>query len=74
VIFTRSQKAQAEMFYGLPPAALDAVEDALLRSGKFVLVYGNADADVLRYVPPQQRPGAAARHPPGVPPRRGEVS
>lgn len=74
VIFTRSQKAQAQMFYGVPPSALDGVEDALLRSGKFVLVYRNADADVLRYVPPQQRTGASEPHAPSAPPKRGAVS
>jgi len=53
VIFTRSQMAQAQMFYGVPPSALRGVEQALLQSGKFVLVYSNADTDILVYVRPQ---------------------
>ncbi len=39
VIVTRSQMAQAQLFYGVPPSALRGVEQALLESGKFVLVY-----------------------------------
>lgn len=55
VLFTRSQKAQAEMFNSAPPSDFDIVEQDLLATGKFVLVYHNADADVLMYVRPSQR-------------------
>lgn len=50
VIFTRSQMAQAQMFYDVSPSALRGVEQALLQSGKFVLIYSNSDADILVYV------------------------
>jgi hypothetical protein len=53
VILTRSQMAQAQMFYGVPPSALRGVEQALLESGKFVLLYSNPDADILMYARPQ---------------------
>ena len=64
VIITRSQKMQAEMFYGVPPAAFDAVEHKLLASGKFVLVYKNSDAAVLMYVRPHHsKKDAHPNHP-----------
>jgi hypothetical protein len=53
VIITRSQMAQAQLFYGVPPSALRGVEQALLESGRFVLLYSNPDADVLLYARPQ---------------------
>ena len=51
LIITRSQKAAAELFSGLPHGALDRLEGALLRSGKFELMYSNPDAQILKYVP-----------------------
>ncbi len=63
VIFTRSQKAQAQMFYGVPPAALEAVEQALLASGKFTLIYSNPDADILQYVHPPSASPASSQSP-----------
>jgi len=51
LIITRSQKAAAELFSGLPPGTLDRLEGALLRSGKFELMYSNPDAQILKYVP-----------------------
>jgi len=51
LIFTRSQKAEAELLSGLPPGALDRLENALLRSRKFILVYSNPDAQILEYAP-----------------------
>lgn len=50
IIFTRSQKAQAEMFYSVPASDFDQVEQGLLASGKFILIYHNPDADILVYV------------------------
>ncbi len=47
LIFTRSQKATAESSLGLSSDALDRLEDVLISSGKFRLVYGNADAQIL---------------------------
>ena len=49
LIFTRSQKATAQSD-GLPPGILDRLEQALLASGKFVLVYSNADAQIFRHI------------------------
>lgn len=51
VVITRSQKAASEVLGGQPPGALDRLEDALLRSGKFTLIYSNSDAQILKYVP-----------------------
>jgi hypothetical protein len=58
LIFTRSQKATAESTLGLSSDALDRLEDALVSSGKFRLVYGNPDAQILLFQPSQahQRP------------------
>jgi hypothetical protein len=50
VIFSRSQKAQAQMFASVSPAAFDAVQDALLASGRFELIYQNPDAEILLYL------------------------
>ena len=47
LIFTRSQKATAESSLGLSSDALDRLEDVLVSSGKFKLVYGNPDAQIL---------------------------
>ena len=49
LIFTRSQKATAESTLGLSSDALDRLEDALVSSGKFRLVYGNPDAQILLF-------------------------
>ncbi len=51
LIITRSQKAAAELLSGLPPGALDRLENALLKSRKFILVYSNPDAQILEYAP-----------------------
>jgi len=50
LIITRSQKAAAELSSGLPPEAFDRLENALLRSRKFILIYSNPDAQILEYV------------------------
>jgi hypothetical protein len=49
VIFSRSQKAQAQLYAGVPAATFTAVERALLTTGRFSIVYSNPDADVLVY-------------------------
>ncbi len=48
LIFTRSQKAMADS-EGMPPAMLDQFQKAILASGKFKMVYSNADAQVFVY-------------------------
>jgi len=48
LIFTRSQKAMADS-EGMPPTMLDQFQKAILASGKFKMVYSNADAQVLVY-------------------------
>ena len=48
LIFTRSQKATADSA-GLPPGTLDRLEDALLKSGKFKMMYRNPDAQIFAY-------------------------
>jgi hypothetical protein len=50
LIFTRSQKATAESTLGLPSDALDRLENVLISSGKFKLVYSNPDAQILIFV------------------------
>lgn len=50
MIFTRSQKAWAYSLSGLPPDALDQLEDALLKSGKFRTTYSNVDAQILTFI------------------------
>jgi hypothetical protein len=67
VILTRSQMAQAQLFYGVPPSALRGVEQALLESGKFVLVYRNPDADILMYARLQLASSPASKHSSTVP-------
>jgi uncharacterized membrane protein YhaH (DUF805 family) len=47
LIFTRSQKATTELFSGLPPGTLDRLENALLRSKEFKLVYNNPDVQIF---------------------------
>jgi hypothetical protein len=48
LIFTRSQKAVAQAV-GLPPGTLERLEQALLTSGKFALVYSNPDAQIFQF-------------------------
>ena len=66
VIFTRSQKAQAQMFGGVSPVALEGVENALLRSGDFAMIYSNTDADILVYTHSRQQ-SALPNDPPATP-------
>ncbi|MFL5654294.1 MAG: hypothetical protein ACJ8CB_08970 [Ktedonobacteraceae bacterium] len=50
VIFTRGQKATAYSFEGFPRGTLERLEGALLKSGKFKLIYSNPDAQILMFV------------------------
>jgi len=50
VIFTRSAKASSSLLSGLPQGTLDRLEDVLLKSRKFKLVYRNSDAQILEYL------------------------
>lgn len=49
LIFTRSQKATAQSV-GLPPGILDRLEQSLLASRKFALVYSNSDSQIFLYI------------------------
>jgi hypothetical protein len=49
LLFTRAQKMTVEATTDFPPNALDRLEQALLASGKFKLLYKNTDAQVLVY-------------------------
>jgi len=66
-LFTRSEDAQVDLFYGLPtPGAstgqgrgsLDRLVDAMVASGRFSVVYRNADSMIL--TPAHRGNGAAA--------------
>jgi hypothetical protein len=50
LIFTRSEKAYAYSYTGFPPDTLEQLEDALLRSGKFKIIYSNPDAQIFEYI------------------------
>jgi hypothetical protein len=52
IFFTRSQKATAEITSGLPSDTLDRLEDSLLLSGAFQLIYINSDVQILQYAGP----------------------
>jgi hypothetical protein len=47
LIITRSQKAYVDMFYGFGPGALDRLEQGLIDSGQFTVLYRGEDATVL---------------------------
>lgn len=50
LIFTRSQKAWAYELTDLPPGTLEHLESALLKSGKFKMIYNNPDIQVFEYL------------------------
>jgi GT2 family glycosyltransferase len=50
VIFTRSERAQAQMYNDVSPEAFDQLEQTLLQSGRFTVIYSTPDAQVLEYV------------------------
>ena len=57
LIITRSQTAQLELL-GYPPTLLQRLDQAVSRSGQFVLVYRNAEAKVWRVRQSRQAPAA----------------
>lgn len=50
LLFTRGEKAQAHLLYGLPNDALDRLEDAMLKSEEFKQIYSNRDAQIFIFV------------------------
>ena len=50
LLFTRSEQAHATSYLGFSSNALDQLEAALLRSGKFKLLYNNRDAQILQFI------------------------
>jgi hypothetical protein len=46
LLITRIQKAEIDMLGDLPPGALDQIEQALLQSGRFLVLYSNQDAAI----------------------------
>ncbi|HET8909927.1 MAG TPA: hypothetical protein VFN23_00585 [Ktedonobacteraceae bacterium] len=50
LIFTRGQKAYGIVYNGLPDDTLDRLENALLASGDFKLIYRNPDAQILLFL------------------------
>jgi hypothetical protein len=50
LIFTRSSKAASYSLDGLPSDMLDRLEDAMLKSGKFKMVYNNRDAQIFIFL------------------------
>ena len=54
LIFTRSQKAWAYELTDLPPGSLEQLEVAVLKSGKFKMIYNNPDVQIFEYLPPPQ--------------------
>jgi hypothetical protein len=57
MVFTRGQKAWAYSLSGLPPGSLEHLEDALLKSRKFKMVYSNPDVQILMFL--EQPKGSA---------------
>ena len=47
LIITRSQKADVNALGLMPAGSLDVIEQALLKSPKFQVIYGNADAKIF---------------------------
>jgi hypothetical protein len=54
LIITRSQKAHIEMTGIMPAGSLDKIEQALLQSGHYQVVYANADAVILKLTNPPE--------------------
>jgi len=51
LIVTRGQEAYAEMILGATPAEWEAFRRSIFATGRFEVVYENADAVVARYLP-----------------------
>ncbi len=50
ILFSQEEQANAYSWSGLPDDALQRLETGLLHTGKFKLIYGNADAHILQFV------------------------
>lgn len=50
LIFTRSQEATIESAFSFAPGTLDRLEQALLASGQYKLIYSNLDAHILLFI------------------------
>jgi hypothetical protein len=50
VIVTRSERAQAQMYNDVSPEAFDQLEQTLLQSGRFTVIYSTPDVQVFEYV------------------------
>jgi hypothetical protein len=57
LMLSSSQVGHAELMGLTEPGDLDALEDALMASGRFELVYGNDDARLLRLLSPSAATG-----------------
>jgi hypothetical protein len=57
LILTRSQQAYLEMFYNLPEAAWQQLQDGLLASGRFQRLYASPEASVYLLLPPRSEEG-----------------
>ncbi|MGH9187463.1 MAG: hypothetical protein ACRD0U_16875, partial [Acidimicrobiales bacterium] len=69
LIITRSQKAETEASGDMPGGGLAAIEEALLASRSFRLLYGNHDASVFVLADwPDPAAGVAGATPPAEPP------
>jgi hypothetical protein len=58
LIFSRSEEARTDLLGELPPNALTRLEEKVVASGAFRLLYGNQDARIYTLL---DNPGAAAR-------------
>ena len=51
LLITRSQKAEVDQLSALPPGSLDKIEQALLKSSEFRIVFRNEDAIIFALAP-----------------------
>lgn len=49
ILFSQEQQINATSWYGLPRDALQRLETGLLQTGKFNVIYRNADAQILQF-------------------------
>lgn len=50
VLLTRSERVTADATSGLSPGSLDRLQNALLASGKFRLIFNSHDVQILQYI------------------------
>jgi hypothetical protein len=50
IIFTQGEQAQASAWSGLPSDILNRLEERLLQSGKFRIIYSNSNAQILQFI------------------------